>query len=349
MMNVLKKYKWLMVIAGAVIILGSTAYMNRSTLAMWGFDIFLSDGIEKKLEKSYKPLEGRDPKPVSYEAPKKLEPFSMLLLGIDRRGQERGRSDTMIYTVVRPADGALLMVSIPRDAFVTIPGRKNGDKIAHAYAYGAAELAVETVEKLFDQRVDHYAAINFDGFKEAIDALDGIPLPIENDIINKDPNHEKFIVKAGQDLYNGQDALNFVRYREDSDMNRTGRHQLFINALLNRATDVGQWTKIPHLIDIMGENFSTDLTPDDMIDLGKSMLQAGTRTIYGHSLKGEGRLENRVGGWYYDLDDEDLDKAKAWIENWLDASVPKGQLLLPDQYQSKKPVQSLSASEEVQP
>jgi len=327
-----RRRKWLIAAASLVLIVVTMAYFNRTTLAMWGFDLLLSKEIEESLEESHQPLEGREPKPVE-NVEKPREPFSLLLLGIDQRGKERGRSDTMIYTVVRPKDGAMLMISIPRDADVEIVGRGKQDKITHAYAFGGPKMALETVEKLFDSRIDYYATINFEGFRNVIDAMGGIALPITEDLVNKDPNHEKFVVKGGQDLYNGQDALNYVRYREDAggDMSRTERHQTFIQAMMDKATTVGQWGKVPELIEVMGNNFTTDLRPQEIISIGKSMLQAKQRTLYSHTLKGEGKI-GRGGAWLFQVDEADLDKARGWIASWLDGSIPQRELPLPDQY-----------------
>lgn len=346
-----RKWKWAASIAAVVIVLGLLGYFNRVSLAMFGFDMFLADDLKEKLEDTYKPLEGREPKPVSTEQPSKLDPFSLLLLGVDQRGKEQGRSDTMMFTVVRPDDAAMLMVSIPRDSYAELVGRGKSDKIAHAYAFGGAEMAVATVEQLFGTSIDHYASINFEGFRKAVDALGGIALPIEEDIENKDPNHEKFFIKGGQPLYNGQDALNYTRYREDAggDMSRTGRHQIFINAMLDKATGITQLTKIPQLINIMGENFQTDLTPTQLIELAKKIAPNDSRSIYSHTLDGEGGRKSD-GLWYYNIDQNDLDKAKVWIAAWLDGSIPLNRLPLPDSYeQPAEPAPGLSASLEEAP
>ncbi|MUT68413.1 LCP family protein [Paenibacillus sp. NEAU-GSW1] len=335
----------LSIVAVVVVLLGATAYMNRAALAVLGFNLFLSDTVEKGLEGSYKPLEGREQIAAVSTVSKTQEPFSVLLLGVDQRAHEDGRSDTMIYTVVRPKDGAILMVSIPRDTYVDIAGKDKKDKITHAYAFGGAKMALETVERLFGSPINHYATINFEGFRNVIDAMGGISLPIEKDLVNDDPDHEHFVVKAGQDVYNGTDALNYVRYREDAggDMSRTERHQTFLNAMLDKAAAVSQWTKIPELIQIMGDNFSTDMQPNQMIELGQSLLQADNRTIYSHTLKGEGRRLKEGGAWVYFADEEDLGKAQQMIQSWLDADTAKGSLILPDKYVSKQPVQSLSS------
>ncbi|WP_424767773.1 LCP family protein [Paenibacillus sp. sgz302251] len=345
MMN---KRKWLYASAAVAVVVFALGFFNRGALAMLGFDWFLEGHVEKKLEQTYKPVEGREPVPVSV-ANKKRDPFALLLLGVDQRGNEIGRSDTMIYTVVRPQDGNLLMVSIPRDTYVEIAGRDHEDKITHAYAFGGAGMAMDTVGKLFETPVHYYASINFEGFRQVIDKLGGISLRIEEDMVNDDPGHEKFIIKAGQDIYNGKDTLNYVRYREDAggDMSRTERHQIFLTLLMDKAKQMNQWSKIPDLIDIMGDNFSTDMRPQQMIDLGQSMLQAKDRNIYSHSLIGNGHRLKSGGAWYYFADEEDLAKVQTMIKSWLNPDTPAASLVLPDSDRDRKQneVQSLSSEE----
>lgn len=297
---------------------------------MAGFDWFLQSNMEKKLQTTYKPVEGREPKPVGFDRTKE-EPFSVLLVGVDQRKNEIGRSDTLIYTVVRPADGNMLLVSIPRDLYVEIVGKNREDKINHSYAFGGAGMTMDTVEKLFDAPVHHYASVNFAGFRSVIDALGGIALPIEKDIVNSDPNHEYFVIKGGQELYNGTDALNFVRYREDAggDMSRTERHQQFLHAMIEKASGMKQWSKIPELIDIMGENFSADIEPGKLVDLAQSLLQAKERTMYSHTLLGQGHRLESGGAWYYFVDEEDLEQVQKMIKNWLNADTTEANLLLP--------------------
>lgn len=328
----------------AFAVLALFGYLFRVQLALAGFDLFLSGSVERELERSYQPFERRE----TTESPTRTgtdpvvreqeSPFTLLLLGVDARGKEQGRSDTMILSVVRPADGAMLLVSIPRDSYVTVPGDPNRrgwpdedkkDKITHAYAYGGSELAVETVERFLDVRVDHYASINFKGFRDVIDAMGGIKLPVEKDLVNDDKDHEKFIVKAGKPLYNGEDALNYVRFREDAggDASRAGRQQIFLQAIIDKASGIGQWTKIPELIGIMGDNFATDIPPDDIIDLAKMMLTADNRTIHSYTLQGKG---GREGGLYYlFIDDGDLKRARSWIRAWLDGDTPRSSLPIP--------------------
>lgn len=60
-----------------------------------------------------------------------------------------------------------------------------------------------------------------------MNAVGGIALPIDKPIENKNPLHIQFRIEAGKSLYNGEEAMYYVRYREDSDFNRTKRQQIF--------------------------------------------------------------------------------------------------------------------------
>lgn len=325
-----KRFK--MILIGSfmlIVVAAGVAYANRGTLSALGYDLFLSDQVEASFEDSYVPLKDR---PEAQETPQVEKPFSMLLLGVDARAKEVGRSDTLIYTVVRPQDGKVLMMSIPRDTYANIVGKDTMDKITHAYAFGGAEMAVNSVESLLEAKVDHYASIDFQGFKKVVDTLDGIPLPIGKDIVNDDADHEKFVVKANQDRYYGVDALNYVRYREDAggDSSRTERNRVFLEALMKKASSLKQWNKIPEILDIVGDNFSTDLRPESMSELAKNFLQTG-HEIKSYTLKGEGKRMGSNNSWYFVADEEDLSAVRTTIDAWLDPETPAGQLTVPQE------------------
>jgi len=326
------KKRW--IILATVLLLGIGGFVFRKDLAILAFDLFLSDTVEQKLTPSYQPVEE---KPV---IDRELEdPFSVALLGVDQRDDEVGRSDTVIYSVVRPKDNKVLLVSIPRDTYAEIVGYGKSDKINHAYAFGSidegptggAKMSMDTIGNLVGNEVDYYATINFEGLKEIVDALGGVKLPITEDIVNKDPNHEQFTIEGGKSIYSGQEALYYVRYREDSDMNRTERHRIFLQAIMDRAIELDQISKIPDVLEMLGHNFTTDITPKHIINLAKYMLtQANAPSISTYMLHGEG---GRVDGiWYYMPDEEDLEYVDSLISNWMDPNTPKEQLMVPRQY-----------------
>ncbi|TQR46146.1 LytR family transcriptional regulator [Paenibacillus popilliae] len=314
------KKKWIVISLSFVLVM-TVGYILRKELALLTFDMFLSNQVEKKLEETYKPITIKDP--LVHD-----EPFSVLLLGIDQRDKEVGRSDSMIYSIVRRKENRILLLSVPRDSYTEIVGKNKQDKIAHAYAFGGAKMSIDSVEQLLEHPVTHYAAINFTGFKNVVDALGGIKLPITEDIVNKNWNHDKFRIEANKPIYNGLEALNFVRYREDSDMNRMMRNRIFLQAVAERAVQLDKFSHIPEILDIAGDHFSTDIAPTDLIDLAKSIFMKDSIPQFStYALDGEGMMMHDI--WYYKLDEEDLAYARKLIANWLDPTITAEHLMEP--------------------
>lgn len=323
-------------IAVIILLVAGGSYVFRKQLAVMAFDLFLSKQVESSLQKSYQPLESRDNGPTKPAEPVVYQnkPFSVLLLGSDQRKDEPARSDTLIYAVVRPKDSKVLLISIPRDTYTEIIGKGKKDKITHAYAFGGQQMSKDTVEAFLDHEVDYYATINFQGLKDAVNALGGVELPIKKDIVNKGRDHEKFTIKANKPIYDGEEALNYVRYREDSDFNRTKRQQVFLDAVANRMLRLNQISKIPELLDIMGDNFQTDMQPKFIIDLAKQILTGSEAQFTSYTIMGEGM---KINGIYYDKPiPKDVDKAKALIDSWENPDTPSDQLMLPDDDTTKE-------------
>lgn len=327
------KKKGLLITLLTLVLLVAIAYPFRQQLAIAAFDLFLSGTIESQLEKSYKPNGEANAEPIVYQE----KPFSVLLLGTDARPYEktRGRSDTVIYSVVRPKESKVLLISIPRDTYVQIVGHdadKDGeddyDKLTHAFAFGEEEMAINTVENFLNEEVNYYATVNFTAIQEVVDAIGGIELPIEEDIVNKNPNHVQFTIEGGKPLYSGEEALYYIRYREDSDFNRTKRQQIFLNAVAKKMLNVNQIANIPKLFDIMGDNFQTDMQPSFIINLAKQVLTQSEPEISSFTIMGEGVRKN---GIFYDEVDEDyLEYAKELIDNWLDPNTTEDTLMKPN-------------------
>ncbi|OAB25255.1 hypothetical protein PMSM_28425 [Paenibacillus macquariensis subsp. macquariensis] len=161
-----------------------------------------------------------------------------------------------------------------------------------------------------------------------MDANGGGERQIQKEIVNKGEDHEKFTIKANQYMYNGTDAVNYVRYREDSDFNRTKRQQVFLNQVANKLMNLNQIIKIPQLLDIMGSNLQTDMKPKFIIDLSKQLLTGSEVQITSYTVMGE---SIRLNGISYDrVDEEDLKFAQDSIDNWMDDTIPTDQLLMPE-------------------
>ncbi|MEL4358685.1 MULTISPECIES: LCP family protein [unclassified Luteococcus] len=156
-------------------------------------------------------------------------------------GTETGkRTDTMmlLYT---PPSGKPVLVSLPRDSYVEIPGHGR-NKLNSAYSLGGPQLLVKTVEQDTGLRVDNYMEIGFDGFAGVVDALGGITMCLDKPMVDKDSHTN---LPAGCQNLNGTNALGYVRMRKADpmgDLGRMKRQREMIGAIMKKATS--PWTFI---------------------------------------------------------------------------------------------------------
>ncbi|AOY70103.1 LCP family protein [Paenarthrobacter ureafaciens] len=172
------------------------------------------------------------------------------------------RTDTLIWVHV-PADRKnVYAISIMRDTWVNIPGHGEA-KINAAMAQGGVALTVQTVESLFQQRIDHVAMVDFEGFKGLTDALGGVEVNIKTGF-TPSVLKGKVTFQPGKNLLDGEKALAFVRERRsfpDSDYTRVKNQQLFLKALLSKTISKETLTnpvRINNMVDAMSPYVSVD-------------------------------------------------------------------------------------------
>ncbi|KAB2351098.1 LytR family transcriptional regulator [Actinomadura rudentiformis] len=179
----------------------------------------------------------------------------------------RQRSDTIMLLHL-PADRSkAYVVSFPRDSWVEIPGYGN-QKINAAFSFGGPPLLIDTVEKLTGVRIDHFGAIDFEGFKSMTDALGGVEVDIAQSVY--DPAR-KVNWPAGRQKLDGEKALLFVRQRynlPNGDFDRIKRQQAFLGALAKKAADGGTISN-PLKLDRFLSAFTKSISVDEEVDAGK--------------------------------------------------------------------------------
>ncbi|MEV6770951.1 LCP family protein [Nocardia sp. NPDC051030] len=155
----------------------------------------------------------------------------------DDQGSER--TDTIILVHI-PKSGQPTLVSLPRDSYVSIPGHGK-DKLNASFAFGGAQLLVQTVEIATGLRIDHYAQIGFGGFANIVDAVGGIDMCLDQAM---DDPLAGIDLPAGCQELNGKDALGFVRSRAfaRADLDRMQNQRKFLSALLQKVSS--PWTLI---------------------------------------------------------------------------------------------------------
>ena len=228
------------------------------------------------------------------------DPFCILLLGVDERPSDRGRSDTMILLSIQPAQHSALAISIPRDTRVLIPQRERYDKINHAYAFGGTALSVATVERLFGVPIAYYMKTNMEGIVDIVDTVGGV------DVDNaRSFTYEGVTFPKGEQHLDGTNALLYVRMRKEDpngDFGRTERQRQLLSALVDRVVSFRSLGKLPHILSRLSEDVRTNLTSGDMFDLAteyKSEIKQ-IDTLY---LNGKGRMIDGI--YYYAVQPED--------------------------------------------
>lgn len=179
---------------------------------------------------------------------------NILLIGSDSRagranrryGRDSGteRSDTTILLHLSAERRSATAVSIPRDLMVDVPGcrRRDGTRTEpmfamfnYAFQKGGSACTIRTVERLTDIRIDHHVVVDFHGFKEMVDAVDGVEICLAKPI---DDKAAKLRLPAGKVTLNGEQALGYVRARKSlgdgSDTDRMERQQRFLAALVHK-------------------------------------------------------------------------------------------------------------------
>lgn len=201
------------------------------------------------------------------------KPINILLLGIDNgaygRSTEDGRSDTMLLLTSNPSEKKAQLLSIPRDTYTEIVGMNYYDKINHAYAYGQAKMAINSVEKLFDTNIDFYMEINMSGLMEFVDAVGGIEVTSPLTFTYEGRSFEE----GKKELLDGESALRFARMRYDDpegDYGRQKRQRIVIEQLVKKMMSFNSITNFEKIMNAVSKNVKTD------IPIGKIMALKNT-------------------------------------------------------------------------
>jgi regulation of penicillin binding protein 5 production len=216
---------------------------------------------------------------ISNEKEPENKTINFLLLGVDERSGDVGRSDTIMMLSANLATKRIGLVSVPRDSRVDMI-KYGSTKVNHAYAYGGITLAKQTIEKLLNIKADHYFVINFSAFKKIIDLLGGVDLDVEKDMYYRDDydgeNGLIIDLQKGPQHLDAEKAIEYVRYRdEEGDIGRVKRQQKFLNAVLAKFTSPSTILKIPSIIKEVRNSIQTDMSFADMVEY-LSFLKNGT-------------------------------------------------------------------------
>lgn len=241
------------------------------------------------------------------------QPFSVLMLGVDEREGDRGRSDTMIVLTVNPNLNSIKMLSIPRDTRTEIVGHGKTDKINHAYAFGKEEMAMATVENFLDIPIDYVVKVNMEGFEDIVDAVGGIS--VDNAFSFSEEGHQ---FNEGQITLDGEEALAYVRMRKQDpsgDFGRQQRQRQVIKGVIDQGASFNSLTNFDSIFSALGNNVKTNMTFDEMVEIQKNYKDAG-KNIEQIQLTGTGSTINGI--YYLVVSPEEKSKAQDLLKSHLE-------------------------------
>lgn len=280
-----------------------------------GYAWYLWHSVKSTANDIYKPAG----KSNGHNELKEKKPISILLLGVDQRKGDPGRSDTIIAMTLTPSTNTMQMVSIPRDTRTEIIGHGTTDKINAAYAYGGTKMALDTVSHfLYNVPFDYYIRINMEGMKDLVDAVGGVT--VTNDISWHDEGYYKkgyFYKKGKIDLDTGAKAMGFVRMRHldpRGDFGRNKRERDVIMAVINKAANVSSFSHYTDILNAIKGNVRTNMTFDDMKTIATDYRNTREHT-QDYEVKGQNATINGI--YYLEVSNAERQRAHDMIEEQL--------------------------------
>jgi len=259
--------------------------------------------------------------------------FAFLLLGYGGGGHDGAYlTDSMMVVIVDPPQRTLTLLSLPRDSWVPLyfdGATATYNKVNTAYAFaqdpslfperlsryrgdqGAGNFAMDTVSRLLGIPIQYYLGLDFQGFREMIDAVGGIDINVPDGFaarypVNDDPSIDASwtIVRfePGVQHMDGERAIEYARARETidnssegSDFARSRRQRLIIEAFKARLLQPGGLIHLPHLLAIASQHVDTNYTVPDAAQLSQLILGWKDVKIYQTALTTNNYLEDATG------------------------------------------------------
>lgn len=223
------------------------------------------------------------------------KPFTMYISGLDvyedtvDQGQ---RSDVNIIAVVNPKTHQILLVTTPRDYYVTIPGVSEGmyDKLTHAGSYGI-DTSMATLGELYETEINYYAQLNFTALIEIVDILGGLDVESEYAFTTSEDSGYVMDVQEGMNHFNGVQALAFARERqnvEGGDLQRGKDQQAVITAMIKKMLSPTMLLKANSILETVGRNVETNVSQEQINALIRYQLSKNPQwSILSLSAEGE--------------------------------------------------------------
>ena len=231
---------------------------------------------------------------------------TIMIMGVDEREDDVGRSDTLMIATVDPKKDQAALLSIPRDTRVKINGH-GWDKINAAYAYGGEKLTQRTVEDFLGVNMDHYIIINTHAFQKIIDAIGGIDIDVEKRMYYEDPWDDDgglvIDLRPGKQHMDGKTAVTYVRFRdEEGDIGRIKRQQKFMKACMDKITSPAIIPKLPSVIKEVLSSVKTDLSMRQLLEFAGTLKESQKNGLKTDMVPGRPLYISGISYWIPDVE-----------------------------------------------
>lgn len=273
---------------------------------------------------------------------------TVLIMGVDMREDDVGRSDTMMIATIDPKLDKATLLSVPRDTRVRISGY-GFDKINAAYAYGGEPLSEKTVENLLGIDIDHYVIVNTKSFVKIIDAIGGVDIDVEKRMYYVDPWDDDgglyIDLYPGLQHMDGKTAVTYVRYRDsEGDIGRIHRQQKFMEACMDKIVSPDIITKIPAVVREVIDAIETDMTFRQLLEIAGALKAAQANGLAADMVPGYPIYIDGISYWMPDVEelrfavaaglgvnvDSNIKQRAQKTANEYNESIPQGASEIPE-------------------
>ena len=263
-------------------------------VAIVGTAIWVTAYVKGEFKVNYNDITS-NPEDLGIEEVKEDKIINIALFGIDSTDEKsfKGRSDSMMILSVNTNTNTIKLISVMRDSFVPIVknGKTTYNKINSAYASGGPELAIKTLNTIFDLDISEYATVNLYCMADIIDAVGGVDIEVvKNEItyINAGVesqcsklgiDSEQYLLKsAGKQHLNGIQAAAYARIRmtanaegTSDDYGRTDRQRYVLEQMFNKVKTL-DWNQMLELAKVIAPMCETSISFSDAVAIAKDIL-----------------------------------------------------------------------------
>lgn len=231
--------------------------------------------------------------------------LNIMIMGVDRRADDVGRSDTLMVLTYNPNEQKASLLSLPRDTRVHIE-KNDYDKINHAYAYGGHELTQKVVESFLNVPINYYILIDIQAFEKIIDAVGGVDIDVEKRMYYEDPWDDDgglyIDLQPGMQHMDGKTAITYVRYRdEEGDIGRIKRQQNFMKAVMDKLVSPTIIPKLPAIVSAVSDSVETDMSVSEILSFLGTLQDAKDNGLKSEMLPGKPVYIEGISYWVPDI------------------------------------------------